>query len=359
MHKVGILGGGQLARMLVLKAHEMGLRPYVLSADKEDPAAQATSFWIKGDIRKTSDLTRFLKKTDIVTFENEFVHTSSLLKAMKQTKTPVCPHPNIIAKLQDRWFQKQLLKKYHIPTSPFFKIDNKKQALQALKFFKNKMVLKKRLFGYDGRGTFIIQNTSQIPPDKNLIAEEFVPFKRELALILVSSKNQIISLPLVETFQKNFRCYWVKGPVSHPKIKSLTKKLKTFLKQINYQGVMAFEIFDNSKNLLVNEIAPRVHNSGHYSLNALSKDQFSLHLDAVLKNPLYPPRILCKGFAMLNLLGKREKLTNWKKIEGISLHSYGKKLLQKGRKMGHLNSCADSSKKALENLFRAEKDFQN
>ena len=293
-----------------------------------------------------------------MTFENEFVHTPSLIKAMKKTKTPVCPHPGIIAKLQDRWFQKQLLKKHHIPTSPFFKIDNKKQALKAFKTFKNKMVLKKRLFGYDGQGTFIIQNTNQIPCDSGLIAEEFVPFKRELALILVSSKNQIISLPLVETFQKNFCCYWVKGPVSHPKIKTLTGKLKIFLKKIKYQGVIAFEIFDTSKKLLINEIAPRVHNSGHYSLDALSKDQFSLHLEAILANPLQPPKVLCGGFAMLNLLGKKEKSKNWKKIQEVFLHSYGKKLLKKGRKMGHLNSCADSSKKALENLFRAEKDFQ-
>lgn len=359
MHKVGILGGGQLARMLALKAHEMGLKPYVLSADKQDPAAQVTSFWIKGDIHQTSDLVRFLKQTDIVTFENEFIHTPSLIKAMKKTKTPVCPHPNIIAKLQDRWFQKQLLKKYHIPTSPFLKIDNKRQALQAFKTFKNKMVLKKRLFGYDGRGTFVIQNTHQIPDESGFIAEKFVPFKRELALILAVSKNQTISLPLVETFQKNFRCYWVKGPVSHPKIKTLTKKLRIFLKKIGYQGIIAFEIFETSKNLLINEIAPRVHNSGHYSLNALSKDQFSLHLEAILETPLQPPKTLCGGFAMLNLLGKREKSKNWKKIKEVFLHDYGKKILQTGRKMGHLNSCADSSKKALEKLFRAEKEFQN
>ena len=233
MHKVGILGGGQLARMLALKAHEMGLKPYVLSADKADPAAQVTSFWIKGDIHRTSDLTRLLKQTDIATFENEFVHTPSLIKAMKKTKTPVYPHPSLIAKLQDRWLQKQLLKKYHIPTSPFFKIDNKKQALKAFNNFKGKMVLKKRLFGYDGRGTFMIQNKKQIPLESHLIAEEFVSFKRELALILAVSKNQIISLPLVETFQKNFRCYWVRGPVFHPQIEALTRKIKIFLKKLN------------------------------------------------------------------------------------------------------------------------------
>lgn len=359
MYKVGILGGGQLARMLVLKAHELGIKPYVLSSSPEDPATQVTSFWMKGDIQKTSDLTRFLKKTDIVTFENEFVPAGSLIQAMKKTKTSVLPHPLIIAQLQDRWLQKQLLKKYNIPTSPFFKVDNKKQALKAFKTFKDGMVLKKRLFGYDGKGTFIVKNIKQIPHENHLIAENFVPFKRELALILVAGKNQIISLPLVETFQKNFRCYWVKGPVSHPQINLLTKKLKTFLRKIKYRGVIAFELFDTSKKLLVNEIAPRVHNSGHYSLNALSKDQFSLHLEAILGAPLQNPKNLFSGFAMLNLLGKKEISKNWKKIEGVSLHYYGKKTLKTGRKMGHLNSCASSSKKALENLFRAEKYFQN
>ncbi|MDE0152068.1 MAG: 5-(carboxyamino)imidazole ribonucleotide synthase [Bdellovibrionales bacterium] len=357
--KVGILGGGQLAQMMALKAHELGIKPYVLSSDKNDPAAQVTPFWIKGDIQKLSDLTKFLKKTDIVTFENEFVPTNSLIKAMRKTKTPVRPHPRIIAKLQDRWFQKQLLKKYNIPTSPFFKIDNKKQTLKAFEIFNGRMVLKKRLFGYDGKGTFIVTNIKQIPREKNLIAEKFVPFKRELALILAVGKNQIISLPLVETFQKDFRCYWVKGPVSHPKINTLTKKLKTFLRKIKYQGVIAFEIFETPTELLVNEIAPRVHNSGHYSLDALSKDQFSLHLQAVMGKRLQSPKTVCKGFAMLNLLGKKERSKKWKKIEEVYLHDYGKKLLKKGRKMGHLNSCANSSKKALEKLFRAEKYFQS
>lgn len=345
--------------MMALKAHELGIEPYVLSSDKNDPASQVTPFWIKGDIQKLSDLTKFLKKTDIVTFENEFVPTSSLIKAMRKTKTPVHPHPRIIAKLQDRWFQKQLLEKYNIPTSPFFKIDNKKQALKAFTAFNGQMVLKKRLFGYDGKGTFIVKNRKQIPFGNNLIAEKFVPFKRELALILAVGKNQIISLPLVETFQKDFRCYWVKGPVSHPQINALTRKLKIFLRKIKYQGVIAFEIFETPKELLINEIAPRVHNSGHYSLDALSKDQFSLHLQAVMGKPLQSPKTVCKGFAMLNLLGKKESSKNWQKIEGVYLHDYRKKLLKKGRKMGHLNSCANSSKKALEKLFRAEKYFQS
>ncbi len=359
MHKIGILGGGQLARMLALKAHELGLKPCVLSADKDDPAAQVTSFWTQGDIHRTSDVTRFLKKTDIVTFENEFVSAPALMQSMKKIKTPIHPRPQIISQLQDRWFQKRLLKKHHIPTAPFFKIDNREQAQKALDHFKGRMVLKKRLFGYDGKGTFVIQHMKQMPPGNNWIAEEFIPFKRELALILAVSKNQITPLPLVETFQKNFRCYWVKGPVFHPKTADLTKKLKIFLRKINYRGVIAFEIFDISKKLIVNETAPRVHNSGHYSLNALSKDQFSLHLESILDLPLQPPKILCGGFAMLNLLGKREAGNNWKKIKGISLHSYGKKILKAGRKMGHLNSCADSPQKALENLFRAEKYFQS
>lgn len=371
--KIGILGGGQLARMLALKAHPLGLEPYVLSPSKEDPAAKVTRFWIKGHLDRISHLKLFLKKTDIVTFENEFINTSLLLQAMKEVHTKIIPHPRVIEKFQDRWLQKKLLEEYNIPTSPFLKIDSYSDLLNAFEYFREKMVLKKRRFGYDGNGTFIIKNKKELKKCKFLfknktnsstnaftgfIAEKFIPFQKELALILVSHKNsEVISLPLVETFQKNFQCYWVKGPVSHVKIHKLTALLKNFIKKIEYEGVITFEIFQSLEGLLINETAPRVHNSGHYSLNALSKDQFTLHLESVLRRPIQPPTLLCKGFAMLNLLGQREIKSDWQKSKGIFLHEYGKKERKKGRKMGHLNACTDSPEKALNQLLKVKKYF--
>ncbi len=361
--KIGILGGGQLARMMVLKAHELGLEPHVLSSNSDDPSAQVTSFWTKGNLNSTTSLVQFLKKTDVVTFENEFVNTSALQQAMKRSKTPVRPHPQIIDTLQDRLSQKKLLKKHNIPTSTFYSVSSYKEALTALNQLNNKMVLKQRRLGYDGYGTFVVKNISDLKKiksklKKGFIAEEFIPFQKELALLFASQyKKKIVHLPLVETFQKNFRCYWVKGPVTHSQIKNLIIRIKKFLKAIKYDGVIAFELFQTQKGLLVNEVAPRVHNSGHYSLNVLSKDQFSLHIEAILNRPLITPKILYKGFAMLNLIGQVEKSTDWQKINDVFLHDYRKKELRSTRKMGHLNAGGASGNDALKKLFKAQKFF--
>ena len=363
--KIGILGGGQLARMMVLEAHKMGLEPYVLSQNKNDPSAQVTSFWMKGDIHSKKHLTQFLKKTDVVTFENEFIDTKLLKKVMKQTKTPVLPHPQIIEVLQDRLSQKKLLQKHHIPTAKFYSVDHYDQALMAFEKLNRKMVLKQRRFGYDGYGTFVIKSIGDLKKIKSrlkegFIAEEFIPFQKELAILFVSQhKKKVLQLPLVETFQKDFRCYWVKGPVQSSQIKTLSHRIKKLLKSIKYDGVIAFELFKTKKGLMVNEVAPRVHNSGHYSLNALSKDQFSLHVDAILNRPLKTPKLLYKGFAMLNLLGQVEKSSDWQKIENVFLHDYRKKDCRSGRKMGHLNACDTSGDKALKKLFRAKKYFSS
>ena len=358
--KLGILGGGQLARMMTLKAQEMGIEAHILSSNPQDPAAQVTQFWTRGRLDSLSDLKKFLNKVDVASFENEFVNTRVLIQAMKESKTQITPHPKIIQNIQDRYFQKKLLEKNKIPSSPFVKIENEDQLEAAYEKFKGKMVLKQRLFGYDGKGTFVIKNRKdlkKIDLKKGFIAEAFIPFKKELALILVSGSEKIISLPLVETHQKDFKCFYVKGPVRHPQAQKFTGLLKKFLKKIKYKGVMAFEIFDHKGQLLVNELAPRVHNSGHYSLNALSLDQFTLHILAVLKWPLQEPKLLYPGFAMLNLLGKTQKSSGWGKISGLFLHDYGKVKKTKGRKMGHLNACADSPEKALEKALKSQKYF--
>ena len=363
--KIGILGGGQLARMLVLKAHEKGYEPHVLSSSALDPSAQVTTFWTQGDIHNKSDLIRFFKKIDVATFENEFMNVEILKQVIQKTKIQTRPHPSILHQLQDRWLQKNLLYKHKIPTAPFKKIDSYEDLLKAFKFFKQRMVLKKRRFGYDGNGTFILQSLRECQKLKSsidkdgFIAEAFIPFKREMATLIVTHKNmKPIGLPFVETFHKNLRCFWVKGPVNSSKAQLLNSKLKSFVQKIKYEGIIAFELFDTTKEIYVNEIAPRVHNSGHYSLNALSQDQFSLHLDACLRNPISQPELLSPGFAMLNLLGKEEHSPKWKKQKGVFLHAYGKKEKRKLRKMGHLNSIDQNPHKALKKLLKAETSFK-
>jgi len=167
--KIGILGGGQLARMMALKAHEKGYEPHVLSASPLDPSAQVTSFWTQGNIHSESDLTRFFKKVDIAVFENEFMNTDILNRVVRQTKTPTRPHPSLLYRLQDRWLQKNLLQKNKIPTAPFKKIDSYQDLLKAFEFFNKKLVLKKRRFGYDGTQTFILKSLKDCQNIKSVL----------------------------------------------------------------------------------------------------------------------------------------------------------------------------------------------
>ena len=370
--KLGILGGGQLARMMALKSHEMGIKPHIFSSSKKDPAVQVTPYFTQGEPDSKEALIKFFSKVDLVVFENEFFNPTLLQEVSQISCISVHPKPKIMARLQDRLSQKKYLKKYNIPTVDFIKfpVDRKmstdRQIATLAHRFPKGIVLKKRRQGYDGQGTLIIKNIGNKKQAQNIISakefminnqsfivEERISFKRELAVILVRNrKKQIVEFPLVETRQEQACCVWVKGPCHQEHKNSLVKKLKNMMDQMDYEGVMAFELFETKKGvLLVNEIAPRVHNSGHYSLDALSEDQFSLHIKAVLNMDIGTPVKRVRGFAMLNLLGDQNQKSRWLPPAGVRLHWYGKTENRPGRKMGHLNSLSDSPNKALKILL--------
>lgn len=363
-YKIGFLGGGQLARMMSLKCFELGLQPYVMSTNSEDPAAQVTQNWVQGDLYNPSHLRKFLKLVDIATFESEFLDAKMLIEEQKKSNTKIFPSPKLMGQLQDRWTQKKLLEKFKLSTSPFKKIDNFSHAEKA---FKEPFVLKQRHFGYDGYGTRIIKNKIELIKLKDFInqnefgfiAEKFIPFKKELA-ILASRNRQgdIIFFPLVESHQKDSRCLWVKGPCEHKQLKSMKSKIKKMLHDVNYIGTIAFEFFDYKNSLIVNEIAPRVHNSGHYSMDALNIDQFEAHILALINYKLPTPQPLAKGFAMYNLLGQSNKSPKLVDNNNIHLHWYGKSQNRTGRKMGHINALDKNADLALVKLKKAVKDFQ-
>lgn len=361
--RIGILGGGQLARMLALAAHNMGLEPWVYCSDKTDPAAQVTSHIHIGGLDDVTSLRRFLKETDVATFESEFLSPQILKKALEKSSSKILPTPTTMAILQDRLSQKNLLIKYKIPTSPFIAVKSINDVYKAHQLFAGKFVLKKRHGGYDGYGTYVITSREEIENFKpvlanethGFIAEKYIRFKRELALSAVRNKGgQIVFLPTVETKQENSRCLWVKGPIHHAEIKRLQRRITNFLGNIGYVGVMAFEIFDSTSGLLINEVAPRVHNSAHYSLDALDFDQFSLHILALLNRKLIEPRALSAGFGMLNLLGRRKQPAHSPLTQvgaRAHLHWYGKQQERPGRKMGHLNFLSPTPDKALQQIL--------
>ena len=396
MKKIGILGGGQLAQLLSRQAQKLTQEPvqsqarkpsqkpnqkqklWVLSPSNKDPASLNNPFWTKGDPHNPAQLKAFFKKIDILSFESEFFKASLLKQALKNTKLKVCPSLDNLHKLQDRYRQKQELLKHKIPTLDFIPLrfkNQKEQKLALLKLYTKwgAFVLKTRFGGYDGYGTFVIKNPNSIeslklPQEASFIAEKFLKFKRELAILSArNQKGQVIFFPLVESYQKNSICLWVKGPVQHKGLMALKKQIRAFLQKIDYQGLIAFELFESpSSQLIVNELAPRVHNTGHYSLSALDQDQFCVHLKAISNQELKSPKLKTQGFAMLNLLGtacqkptfKNKDLLSQRDFlrqKGFDLYWYGKSESRWGRKMGHINRCASSPDQALAELIKIKK----
>ena len=342
LKKVGVLGGGQLARMLAQSGLSMGIEVHVLSKNSNDPAAQVSQFWQKGSPSCSKDLKKFSHKVDTLTFESEFLDMGILTPFRKK----ISPSPHIMKTLQDKLFQKKLLEKHGLKTTALVDKDT------------FPCVAKKRTLGYDGYGVFFLsqkQDLKKLPQKTNLIFEEKVPFQRELAISAARNKKaQVVFTPLVETFQENRRCLWVKGPVKHQKLKSLKAKIKKFLNAIKYEGLITFEFLqDPKKGLLINEVAPRVHNSAHYSIEALTKSQFALHLKAILNEPLSEPQILTKNFAMMNLISTGRSSVKLLRPSSLFLHWYGKQENRKNRKMGHITVLNQS----LDFLKKQRKEF--
>lgn len=364
--RIGILGGGQLARMLALGAYPLGFAIRILATHAGDPAAQVASDVRLGALSDETALKKFMTDLDAVTFESEFVDTA-LLKRCLPAHVQVFPSLKVIETIQDRLTQKLLLDRFKIPTSPWLPVESLTDLKKAAEKFPQGFVLKQRRFGYDGYGTFIYQKpkvhrldvTPLVKSTFGFIAENLVGFKRELATSFVRGhKGEFLTLPLVESVQKDSRCFSVQGPLRHPEFKKLSASFKRLMKELDYRGILAVELFDTGRGLLVNELAPRVHNSAHYSLDVLSCDQFEYHLRAGLGLPLPKVELLRPGFAMVNLLGEghaKVKLS----LSGIGhLHWYGKTENRPGRKLGHLNVTDKTAAAALRRALKWRKEFQ-
>jgi 5-(carboxyamino)imidazole ribonucleotide synthase len=348
--------------MLALAGHPLGLKLSVLTPSHQDPAAQVCGSTRLGSLSDEADLRRFLADLDLVTFESEFVDSAKLSRCLPD-RTYVFPSLKAIEAIQDRLPQKQLLDRFGIPTSPWLQVDDKKDLERATNLFRDGFVLKQRRFGYDGYGTFIFKDGSGETnvlhkSNAGFIAEKFVPFKRELAVSFVRSRSgAFLSLPLVESLQIESRCFSVHGPIRHSGLKKIESSFKKMMKDIDYVGILAVEMFDTSKGLLVNELAPRVHNSAHYSQNGLTCSQFEYHWRAGLDLPLPKIELLRPGFAMVNLLGEGGQLDLSFRPAGF-LHWYGKSENRRGRKLGHINLLDRNPGTALKKALAWRKEFK-
>lgn len=367
----GILGDGQLARMLAMAAYPLGIRPVILTGDSSSPAGQVSPLIVRGHFDSRDDLHAILSQVDGALIESEFLDCDALEATGLAEK--IIPPITCIRTLQDKLEQKRLLKRLEIPSPQLYEkdlADDLDWISRLTESGKKPIVIKFAKLGYDGKGVLILNGEGRSDLERaedfligarkrkiSVYAEEKADFKRELAMVIVRAKSgETKAWPLVISEQKQGICDLVMGPaVNLGANERLEKTAQDICHKIaghlGLVGVMAVEFFETQDGkLLVNEIAPRVHNSGHYTLNAGCASQFENHWRAALNLPLGSTDT-APFFVMQNILGvpditSKECATPPAPGEFTHVHWYGKRGIAPGRKLGHITAvCHDIKNK--------------
>ncbi len=370
---IGILGGGQLARMSAYQAFKLGFDVAILEKQKNSPAGQLTKKEYVGWVDNEAILKEFSKQSDIITLENEFID-SEKLHYIETLGKKVIPSSKTISLIQDKYIQKKTLERNGIPVPKFVKCNYENLYKDVSSVLGKRFVLKSRKMGYDGYGNALVKNIDSFNAGLKKLAsrggevyaEEFVDFAVELAIMIVRTKKEIKAYPVVQTIQENHICKTVIAPAQ------ISKKLTKFsegiaisaVEAVSGYGIFGIEMFlTKDEKILVNEMAPRPHNSGHYTIEACVTSQFENHIRAVLGLPLGSTEMLRPFAVMINLLGKKNGdgiVRNYNKAfadDNAHLHIYGKEKSRVGRKMGHLTILGDNLYQILRRVKEIEKQI--
>lgn len=345
MKTVGILGGGQLARMLALAAVPLGVRVLVLDQSGDACAGEVATL-LEADYTDEAALAEFAALVDVVTFDFENVPAASAQWLAQ--RVPVFPNPGALAVAQDRLSEKTLFNALGVATPAFAAVDNRAELDAAVARIGLPAILKTRRLGYDGKG----QARLRAPADLDaawaalgagrmpLILEAFVPFERELSVIAVRGRDGEVRLwPLTRNWHEQGILALSLAPagVDPALVEQAEQAARRIAAHLDYVGVFAVELFEHEGRLLGNEMAPRVHNSGHWTIEGAETSQFENHLRAVLGLPLGQTR-LREPSAMLNFVGALPDRAAALAVPGLHWHDYGKSE-RAGRKVGHATVC--------------------
>ncbi len=374
--KLGIVGGGQLACLLFQAAQKLRI-PTLLFV--EGHGSPAVTFGYAATIGSVGDqnFKKFMDSVDVVTFENEWIAAHELQKYGHQKE--FYPRLATLEALQDKISQKEILSRLHIPTAAFEVFDSAEPIIDSLEKARKvfgPFILKWSRYGYDGKGVCFSDEAPSalmkfceeaLSKNARVYAEAEIPFKKELALVCARGKSgDFFAYPLVKTQQKSGVCEWVFSDpdISEGEHKEAQMYAKAVADHLDYVGVLAIEFFFTPEGtLMVNEMAPRVHNSSHYSLTASSVSQFENHIRAVMGLDILPAQNQ-PFFAMLNLLGPELTPSNtdaafsWSQWNGFDVYWYGKKEVRPLRKMGHVNISAANEDDFNEMLKRLKEHHQ-
>ena len=350
--KLGILGGGQLGKMLLYETRKFDIATHVLDPSAEAPSKIACNYFEQGDLMDYDTVYNFGQQVDVLTFEIESVNVDALA-ALEAEGKKVYPSSKTLQNIQDKGVQKQFYKAHKIPTSPFRVFESKNELNEAIvrKEIEYPFVWKSCTGGYDGKGVSIIKDAEAIIPLPSgaCIAEKLIPFKNELAVIVARNvSGEVATYPVVE-MEFHPEANQVEYVICPARIdENVSEKAREVAKKVSnafeHVGLLAVELFQTKDDeILVNEVAPRPHNSGHYSIEASYTNQFEQHLRAILDLPLGNTDSKVGGI-MVNLVGAEghtgnvdyKNIENILKLEGVTPHIYGKKQTRPFRKMGHV-----------------------
>ena len=367
--RIGIVGGGQLGKMLVQSAKKLGFFVAVIDPTPQSPGGQIADKEIVADYKNENAIRKLAALTDIITFEIELANDKVLYDLTKEGKI-INPSPKTLSLIRDKLVQKIFLRSHHLPVAPFSEIKKKYDLNKIIEKWGFPFLIKARTDAYDGRGNALIRTKLDINKGlkklrgRHLYVEKFIPFVKELAIMVARNiQGEIAIYPVVETIHKNNICDTVMVPAkisqkTEKKAKEIAKKTMEFLKGAGVFGIEMFLTKDDE--ILINEIAPRVHNSGHYSIEATVTSQFEQHIRAITGLPLGSTEMIIHSAVMKNILatkdgpGMPKGISQALMIPGVSLHIYGKRDSRPERKMGHItvigNNVTECFKKA--NLAR-------
>lgn len=361
--RLGIIGGGQLAKMTAAAALKLGCDVAVLERNAMSPAGNMAAHLLVGDWDDPVTLLQLAAAVDVVTLENEFVSAGSLT-AIEAAGAKLFPTSQTMRLVQDKMLQKQVCGYAGIATTRWKPVETFFDVVKAGEMFGWPLLLKARRNAYDGKGNVTIADPSQVESawtqlsrDGGLYVEEFCRFVKELAVIVTRGRDGSTAVyPIVESIQQSHICHVVKAPADIPaqttqQAIDLSRRLVQSIDGVGSFGIEMFLLSDG--RVLINEISPRVHNSGHYTIEACICSQFENHVRAVMGWPLGSPQMIVPASAMVNLLGHRNRsgavhgLGPALRVPGASVHLYGKLTCQPGRKMGHVTALGSTTDAAL------------
>lgn len=369
--RIGIIGGGQLGRMFTLEAKRMGYHVTVLDPKPCSPAAQVADEQILADYTDSEQIRRLAETTDVITYEFEHINADALCK-LEEDNYLIIPSGHVLRKIQNKYLQKTILKRAGLPVPDFWKVDSSQEIEQIIDESGLPLVLKSCFGGYDGKGNAVIRERTEVEQairslgQKHFYLEQYIHFVKEISIIIsVDAAGGFIYYPIAENVHKDNILRLTKVPAD---INNVTKKLvveiaKKVVDTFGDSGVFCIELFlDESNRLYINEIAPRPHNSGHYTIEACVTSQYEQLVRVLTGMPLGSAKLI-SPCVMANILGDNDPSENSYHLEGLEyalsferlyLHLYGKQKTSSLRKLGHLtvlSECVKSAEKIVHDVM--------